>query len=87
MRFTSLALLFSAVALGSTQAIGAESSSDAKEESTTFNGKQVPPLLELTGDNFDAELAASRYLVVKYFRYVEFTPQLAPLADHHRLSF
>lgn len=69
MRLTSLALFFSAVTSGLAQAIGADTTDDPERENTYFNGKRVPPLLELTGDNFDKEVQASKFLVVKYFKY------------------
>lgn len=68
MRLASLALFLSAAVLGSAQAIGAETSDDPDRENTYFNGKRVPPLLELTADNFDKEIKASKFVVVKYFR-------------------
>lgn len=67
MRLAPLALLFSAVASGIAQAIGSETADDPERENTYFNGKRVPPLLELTADNFDVEVKASKFLVVKYF--------------------
>lgn len=65
----SLALFLSAAALGTAQAIGAETSDSPDRENTYFNGKRVPPLLELTADNFDKEVKLSKFLVVKYYRY------------------
>ncbi|KAI1276035.1 thioredoxin-like protein [Xylaria sp. FL0933] len=67
MRLTPLALLFSAVTSGIAQALGADTTDDPERENTYFDGKRVPPLLELTGDNFDKEVQASKFLVVKYF--------------------
>jgi protein disulfide-isomerase len=37
-------------------------------EPTTFNGIEVPPLLELTPDNYDQELKDSTYVMVKHHR-------------------
>lgn len=68
MRLSSLALWLGASALGAAQAIGADKENDPKKENTYFNGKKVPPLLELTADNFAEEVAKTKYLVVKYFR-------------------
>lgn len=68
MRLASLALLFSAVTSGIAQAIGSETADDPERENTYFNGKRVPPLLELTADNFDDEAKTSKFLVVKYFK-------------------
>ncbi len=68
MRLASLALFLSAAILGSAQAIGTETSDDPDRENTYFNGKRVPPLLELTSENFDKEIKQSKFVVVKYFR-------------------
>lgn len=68
MRFSSLALWLGASVLGAAQAIGADKDNDPQKENTYFNGKRVPPLLELTADNFAEEVAKTKYLVVKYFR-------------------
>ncbi|KAI0404383.1 thioredoxin-like protein [Xylaria palmicola] len=67
MRLASLALLFGAVTSGIAQAIGADTTDDPERENTYFNGKRVPPLLELTADNFEKEVQASKFLVVKYY--------------------
>lgn len=68
MRLTVIALLLGAVSSGIAQAIGADTTDDPKRENTVFNGKRVPPLLELTASNFDSEVNASKFLVVKYFK-------------------
>ncbi|KAI1426490.1 thioredoxin-like protein [Xylaria sp. FL1777] len=67
MRLTSLALFFSAVTSGIAQAIGADTTNDPERENTYFNGKRVPPLLQITADNFEKEVQASKFLVLKYF--------------------
>ncbi|KAI1809314.1 thioredoxin-like protein [Poronia punctata] len=67
MRLPWLALLLSTATLGVAQAIGAETTDDAEVESTVFNGKTVPPLLEITSDSFDDQVKASKFLVVKYY--------------------
>lgn len=41
---------------------------DYSQEYTQFDGKTVPPLLELTPDNFDKEIKASKYMLVKHYR-------------------
>jgi protein disulfide-isomerase len=76
MKLTSLALLFSAVTSGIAQAVGADTTDDPEKENTYFNGKRVPPLLELTADTFEKEVQASKFLVVKYFKYED--PSLLP---------
>lgn len=65
MRFLNLTLLFGAAAL-----VAAESPDEDEElrEATYFNGKKVPPMLELTPDNWEKEHKASKYLLVKHYR-------------------
>jgi protein disulfide-isomerase len=41
---------------------------DATRENTYFNGKKVPPMLELTPANWEKEVKASKYLMVKHYR-------------------
>lgn len=35
---------------------------------TYFDGKAVPPMMELTPDNFDKEVNVSKYLLIKHYR-------------------
>lgn len=65
MRWFGLSLLLGAAAL-----VAAEDLDDdeAPRETTVFNGKKVPPMLELTPDNWEKEHKASKYLVVKHYR-------------------
>ncbi|KAL7628011.1 hypothetical protein AAE478_002207 [Parahypoxylon ruwenzoriense] len=91
MRLASLALLLSAAALGTAQAIGAETSDSPDRENTYFNGKRVPPLLELTADNFDDEVKLSEFLVVKYFspycpHCIDFAPTYQTLYEYYYTS-
>lgn len=65
MRLTSLALWLGASALTAAQAIGADK--DGADHSV-FNGKNVPPVMELTADNFDDEVKKTKFMVVKYYR-------------------
>jgi len=68
MRFASVALL----ALGAVPwgvAASGDQKSDPTRENTYFDGKKVPPILELTPDNFKAESKASKWLLVKHYRY------------------
>lgn len=71
MRLASLALFLGAAALGATQAIGAADTQDPEHENTYFNKQKVPPLLELTSDNYEKEFGLSKNLVVKFFRCVQ----------------
>lgn len=41
---------------------------DYSQETTTFDGKRVPPILELTPDNFATEIKGSKYMLVKHYR-------------------
>lgn len=41
---------------------------DFSQEVTEFDGKKVPPILELTPDTFDKEIKASKHMVVKLYR-------------------
>ncbi|KAI0841254.1 thioredoxin-like protein [Hypoxylon sp. FL0890] len=91
MRLASLALFLSAAALGTAQAIGAETSDSPDQENTYFNGKRVPPLLELTADNFDKEVKLSKFLVVKYFspycpHCIDFAPTYQTLYEYYYTS-
>ena len=66
MRLFKLSLLFGAAAWAV-----AESSEEPEEEvreATRFNGIVVPPMLELTPDNWEQERKASKYLMVKHYR-------------------
>ncbi|KAF7532222.1 hypothetical protein G7054_g8126 [Neopestalotiopsis clavispora] len=91
MRLTSLALWLGAAALGAAQAIGAEKDTNPKKENTYFDGKKVPPLLELTADSFAEELTKTKYLVVKYFspycpHCVAFAPTYQTLYEYYYTS-
>ncbi|OTA59235.1 thioredoxin-like protein [Hypoxylon sp. EC38] len=91
MRLASLALFLSAAVLGTAQAIGAETSDSPDQENTYFNGKRVPPLLELTADNFDKEVKLSKFLVVKYYspycpHCIDFAPTYQTLYEYYYTS-
>lgn len=64
MRFSNW-LLFGAAAL-----VAAEPPEDEEDvpQITNFNGKLVPPMLELTPNNWEKEVKASKYLMVKHYR-------------------
>ncbi|KAI1141926.1 thioredoxin-like protein [Hypoxylon sp. FL0543] len=91
MRLASLALFLGAAARGIAQAIGAETSDSPDQENTYFNGKRVPPLLELTADNFDKEVKLSKFLVVKYYspycpHCIDFAPTYQTLYEYYYTS-
>jgi len=67
MRFASITLLLGAVPWGVTAGAD-EKPSDVTRENTYFDGKKVPPILELTPDNFKTESKASKWLMVKHYR-------------------
>lgn len=75
MRLSSLAwgLLLGAVARVAAQDDDFEDEEipeDKSLETTTFDGKLVPPILELTPSNWDTEIRKSRYMLVKHYRCV-----------------
>lgn len=43
---------------------------DKSLETTTFDDIKVPPMLELTPDNFETEIKKSKYMLVKHYRCV-----------------
>ncbi|OTB06524.1 hypothetical protein M426DRAFT_20971 [Hypoxylon sp. CI-4A] len=91
MRLSSLALFFSAAVLGTSQAIGAETTDDPERENTYFNGKRVPPLLELNADSFDKETKLSKFLVVKFYspycpHCIDYAPTYQTLYEYYYTS-
>jgi protein disulfide-isomerase len=68
MRIASLTLFLGASALVAAQATDAKLQDDFTTKSTYFDGKKVPPLLELTLTNIDNEFNRTKYMVVKYGR-------------------
>lgn len=74
MRLSSLAW---GLLLGATARVAAQDDFEDDEipedkslETTTFDGIKVPPMLELTPDNFDTEIKKSKYILVKHYRCV-----------------
>ena len=67
MRLLDLTLLFGAAALVVAESPDLDDDEPAKE-ATVFDGKKVPPMLELTPDNWEKEHKASKYLLVKHYR-------------------
>jgi hypothetical protein len=63
MRLSSW-LLWGAAAL----AVASPEDDKKTKDATYFNGKKVPPLLEITQDTWEKERKASRFLLVKHFR-------------------
>ncbi len=69
MRLLNLSLLFGVATLVTAASSIIDDDDDASQENTYFNQKKVPPLLELTPDNWEKESKASKWLMVKHFRY------------------
>ncbi|KAH8911488.1 thioredoxin [Coniochaeta sp. PMI_546] len=65
MRLLPFTLLFGAAAL--TAAASASADENPDRENTYFNQKKVPPMLELTESNWDEEIKASKWLMVKHY--------------------
>ncbi|RYP15266.1 hypothetical protein DL767_010344 [Monosporascus sp. MG133] len=91
MRLSTIALFLGASALGAAQANDAETDPDPERENTVFNGQSVPPLLEVTPDNFEKETKASKNLVVKYFspwcpHCTDFAPTYQTLYEYYYTS-
>ncbi|KAH6634529.1 thioredoxin-like protein [Chaetomium sp. MPI-SDFR-AT-0129] len=93
MRLLDLTLLFSAAALVAGQASDFDDDDDdeAPREPTVFNGKQVPPMVELTPDNWEKEHKATKYLMVKHYspycpHCIEFAPTYQTLYEFYYTS-
>ncbi|KAI2607101.1 thioredoxin-like protein [Hypoxylon fragiforme] len=91
MRLASLALFLSAAVLGSAQAVGSETYDNPDRENTYFNNKRVPPILELTADNFEKEVKLTKFLVVKYYspycpHCIDFAPTYQTLYEYYYTS-
>lgn len=66
MLLLNLSLLFGVAALAVASPV--DEVEDGTPVDTFFNGKKVPPMLELTPENWDKEKTASRFLMVKHYR-------------------
>jgi len=65
MRFSRLISL-----LGVSSLVRADDKKDDKNGPTTFNGLEVPPLLELTPETYDKVAKEHKFLMVKHYRYI-----------------
>ncbi|KAL2263776.1 hypothetical protein VTK26DRAFT_5183 [Humicola hyalothermophila] len=68
-----------------------EEEEEAPREPTFFNGKKVPPLLELTQNNWETERKASKYLLVKHYspwcgHCIDFAPTYQTLYEFYYTS-
>ncbi|KAK4157313.1 thioredoxin-like protein [Chaetomidium leptoderma] len=89
MRLLNWSLLFGAAALVVAESL--DDDEDAPRENTYFNGKKVPPMLELTPDNWEKEHAASKYLMVKHYspwcmHCIDFAPTFQTLYEFYYTS-
>ncbi|QPG94813.1 hypothetical protein C2857_007043 [Epichloe festucae Fl1] len=67
MRLSVLALLASALALARAESLGESDTDESAPKSTTFNSQTVPPLLELTPQNWKDEVNKTKWLMVKFY--------------------
>ena len=51
-----------------------ENEKDPERENTYFDGKKVPPILQLTPDDFEKQVNASKYMLIKHYRYCYLSP-------------
>lgn len=91
MRFLPLTLLLGAARWATAVASEAEVEEDLTRENTYFNAIKVPPLLELTPDNWDAELKVSKFLFVKHYspscpHCIDFAPTYQTLYELYYTS-
>lgn len=79
MRLTSLALLsgLSAFQLLGTAAAANDSDDSDAPVNTYFDSLPVPPLLELTPDNFEKEANNTKFLFVKHYRCLPLPPSFS----------
>ncbi|KAK3905553.1 thioredoxin-like protein [Staphylotrichum tortipilum] len=89
MRLFTLPLLLGAAAL----AVAESTDLDEEEvrEATHFNGIKVPPMLELTPENWDKEYKASKYLLVKHYspycyHCIDYAPTFQTLYEFYYTS-
>ncbi|KAK4660853.1 hypothetical protein QC762_122730 [Podospora pseudocomata] len=90
MRLRNL-FLFGAAALATASPPSADTEDDITRENTYFNGKKVPPILELTPANYKEELKKSKFLMVKHFspwcgHCQEFLPTFQTLYEYYYTS-
>lgn len=58
---------------------------DKSLETTIFDGKQVPPMLELTPANYDTEIKKTKHMVVKH--YSPYCPHCQDFAPNYRTLY
>lgn len=67
MRLLNSLFLLGAAALARAASATDDADDEVIRENTYFNGKKVPPMLELTPANWATEVKKSKYLMVKHF--------------------
>lgn len=71
MRWLPLFLGAARVAVAASTTTTTEAEDDVGvTEYTKFNDVSIPPLIELTPDNWEKESKASKWLMVKHYRYL-----------------
>ncbi|KAK3319289.1 thioredoxin-like protein [Apodospora peruviana] len=95
MRWLNLSYLLGAVSLAAVATAASSSSTDSDEEptreNTYFNQKKVPPMLELTPDNWEKESKATKWLMVKHYspwcpHCIDFAPKYQTLYEFYYTS-
>ncbi|KAL2158921.1 hypothetical protein VTH06DRAFT_2951 [Thermothelomyces fergusii] len=91
MRLFDLTFLFGAAALVAAQSPDVDDDEEPLKETTYFNGRAVPPMLELTPDNWDKELKASKFLMVKHYspycpHCIDYAPTFQTLYEFYYTS-
>ncbi|KAK7418371.1 hypothetical protein QQX98_003991 [Neonectria punicea] len=89
MHLSPLALLTGAVALASAQQMPEEE--DNTKEATYYNTIRVPPLLELTPNNWAEEIAKTKYIFVKHYspycpHCIDFAPTFQSIYEFYHTS-
>lgn len=70
MRLTPFTLLSGFAAFGLLGSAAAADDEDSKAPANTyFDSVAVPPLIDLTPDNWEKEVGKSKWLLVKHYRY------------------
>lgn len=78
MRLSPLAILAGLAARG----LAEEEANPVKP--STFNGKTVPPLKELTPANWEEEIKKNKFLMVKHYRYAGIKQTVIPLLTSYQ---
>ncbi|KAK7431431.1 hypothetical protein QQZ08_001921 [Neonectria magnoliae] len=89
MRLSPLTLLTGAVALATAQQMPGEE--DNTKEATYYNTVRVPPLLELTPNNWAEEVAKTKYIFVKHYspycpHCIDFAPTFQSIYEFYHTS-